>query len=259
MLAEWQTAPFSSRKQTFTFPGEECSTTTLIFPTLTSAPMQRCPSKRSRSKADVDGEGSENAQNKKRRLRLDLVTSPLSNPFATPTTHIVGRGAPKVLMKRQPQVVGLNGLRKAAIMNSIRGKDQSSRRLKSKQPFNSLQWHTTNQVCGIEFEGKADPPHPPEPDISEKREVQRIPSLGLSNYDALDEEEDDPYEDDCQDETEYGPMYRIVDPTDSVSDNYDLPIDHKNISSTEYSQKPPLEDEMRYVIEENKQPGLFLA
>ena len=83
-------------------------------------PTSPTPLKRPRILADVDGENSLDTQRKKRRLRLELITSRLSRPFAYPTTHIVSRGSVRVgIWARQPNE-GTNVFRKAAILNCIK-------------------------------------------------------------------------------------------------------------------------------------------
>ena len=69
-----------------------------------------------RSRLQEDGE---QLQRKKRRLRLDLVTSRLSKPYATPTTHIVGRTHSRIGVWARQRLSGGKLLRKAAILNSI--------------------------------------------------------------------------------------------------------------------------------------------
>lgn len=85
-----------------------------------SRPVDTIPRKdlkRSRTQEDVDNQ--EHVQRKKRRLRLDLVTSRLSEPYATPTTHIIGSTHPRVGVWARQKVSGGKLLRKAAIFNSI--------------------------------------------------------------------------------------------------------------------------------------------
>ncbi|EEH22765.2 hypothetical protein PABG_04976 [Paracoccidioides brasiliensis Pb03] len=77
-------------------------------------------SKRPRPLTDVDGEGSMDLQNKKRRLRLVFVTSRLSLPFSAPPTHIIGRDSSKIAVWAKQKALGRNLLRKAAIMNRVR-------------------------------------------------------------------------------------------------------------------------------------------
>lgn len=73
--------------------------------------------KRSRSQEDTDGEVEEHTQRKKRRLRLDLVTSRLSRPYAVPATHIIGTKAWRVGAWARQKFAGGKLLRKAAILN----------------------------------------------------------------------------------------------------------------------------------------------
>lgn len=75
--------------------------------------------KRSRCQDEIDGEEEEHTQRKKRRLRLDLVTSRLSRPYATPATHIIGTRAWRVGAWARQRFVGGKLLRKAAILNWV--------------------------------------------------------------------------------------------------------------------------------------------
>lgn len=75
--------------------------------------------KRTRLREDIEGDGSAHWPRKKRRLRLTLITSRLSEPYATPTTHIAGRRAVRQGIWARQRVSGRNLLRKAAILNSI--------------------------------------------------------------------------------------------------------------------------------------------
>lgn len=89
----------------------------------TPIPTSRSRLKRYRHCADVDGEGSGNLGKKKRRLRLELITSRLSKPFATPPTHIISKNASlRVGICARQKVLGKNLLRKAALLNLIRMK-----------------------------------------------------------------------------------------------------------------------------------------
>lgn len=89
----------------------------------TPIPILRSRLKRYRHCADVDGEGLGNLGKKKRRLRLELITSRLSKPFATPPTHIISKNASlRVGIWARQKVLGKNLLRKAAHLNLIRMK-----------------------------------------------------------------------------------------------------------------------------------------
>ncbi|KAL8822382.1 MAG: hypothetical protein Q9191_006884 [Dirinaria sp. TL-2023a] len=105
--------------------GDSSSTSSDTSSTQSSSPTSTksnspTPLKRPRILADVDGEDSLDSQRKKRRLRLELITSRLSRPFAFPTTHIVGRGSVRVGIWARPQNEGTNVFRKAAILNCIK-------------------------------------------------------------------------------------------------------------------------------------------
>jgi hypothetical protein len=76
--------------------------------------------KRSRPLADVDGEEYEITRAKKRRLRLDLITSRLSRPYASPSTHIIDRGGSKIALWAKQKALGRNVLCKSAILNSMK-------------------------------------------------------------------------------------------------------------------------------------------
>ncbi|MCJ1308943.1 hypothetical protein MMC25_002598 [Agyrium rufum] len=82
-------------------------------------------SKRSRSAFDVDDLCIPAFPRKKRRLRLDLITSRLSQPYATPSTHIPSPYStlrPALWRVRNRVTIERNRplLRKAAILNSLR-------------------------------------------------------------------------------------------------------------------------------------------
>jgi hypothetical protein len=77
-------------------------------------------SKRRRPLTDVDGEGSQGLQKKKRRLRLVFITSRLSRPFAHPSTYLVSRGFSKIAVWAKQKALGRSLLRKVAIMNRVR-------------------------------------------------------------------------------------------------------------------------------------------
>lgn len=63
---------------------------------------------------------------KKRRLRLTLITSRLSLPFAVPTTHIVDRGRSRIAVWAKQKALGRSLLRKAAILNRVTRKVETA-------------------------------------------------------------------------------------------------------------------------------------
>ncbi|KAH7342803.1 hypothetical protein BKA65DRAFT_351839, partial [Rhexocercosporidium sp. MPI-PUGE-AT-0058] len=135
--------------------------------------------KRRRALSDVDGEGNEGR--KKRRLRLHLITSRLSRPFSQPASNIVNRGVNKIpVWGAKNKALGKNILRKAAIMNRVR------RRMDAARDFMRMEQEKTRERLSlreivIQKPRCLEVPLPPSP-------------LGLSNYDALDLEDEDPEE-----------------------------------------------------------------
>ncbi|KAI1758731.1 hypothetical protein GGR53DRAFT_210996 [Hypoxylon sp. FL1150] len=90
------------------------------------------PAKRGRALDDVDGPGTGGLPCKKRRLRLALVTSRLSQPYSWPATHILNResGDDAPMLSRFLKFAAMGTLkraghqsalvRKAAILNRVR-------------------------------------------------------------------------------------------------------------------------------------------
>lgn len=81
----------SEPKRKFTFPTSDHETGTSFK--FEASPPARPDVKRARAIADVDGPNTASLSCKKRRLRLDLITSRLSQPFSLPATHILNREA----------------------------------------------------------------------------------------------------------------------------------------------------------------------
>ncbi|KAL7271308.1 hypothetical protein RUND412_005940 [Rhizina undulata] len=103
-------------------------------PTPTPTPQSR---KRPRPLNDVEGLDYDTRDySKKRRLRLTLITSRLSEPFAIPPTNILNRGScSRVALwaRNRGAVAPRNGLRKAAIMNKIKRDALAARAAKERQ------------------------------------------------------------------------------------------------------------------------------
>ncbi|RDW94836.1 hypothetical protein BP5796_00599 [Coleophoma crateriformis] len=130
--------------------------------------------KRRRALSDVDGAANEGR--KKRRLRLQLITSRLSRPFSQPATNIISRGNSKISAWSRHRLRGRAELRKAAILNHIRLSVDAARSL--------------GRYGHVHGRGAM-----PLKDLMEQKprhhEMRLPPSpLGLSNYDALDLEDD---------------------------------------------------------------------
>lgn len=79
------------------------------------------PAKRGRALHDVDGPGTGGLPCKKRRLRLHLVTSRLSQPYSWPATHILNResGDDAPMLSRFLKFAAMGVLKKAGHQSSL--------------------------------------------------------------------------------------------------------------------------------------------
>ena len=127
MLIEWpclsSSRPLSSKAAPFQQHFDSCIDNGILPTdprscTSTSNQATELPPRECLKRSRLQGH-EEQLQRKKRRLRLDLVTSRLSKPYATPTTHIVGRTHSRVGVWARQRLSGGKLLRKAAILNSI--------------------------------------------------------------------------------------------------------------------------------------------
>jgi len=185
--------------RTFSFSTGQALSAKLVFSALNTTPPTTQTSKRARPRADVDGEDSQGTQKKKRRLRLNFVTSRLSRPYATPTTYIINRANSRIARWTQQKASGRNLLRKAAIMNWARIKVATAINSKSNKlnlpraiPITTKPLNTNRENID---EGNFRNCLANSPKMY-AHHVPRPPSpLGLSNYDAIDLE-GDPYDDD---------------------------------------------------------------
>ncbi|PSN66081.1 hypothetical protein BS50DRAFT_406106 [Corynespora cassiicola Philippines] len=127
----------TTRSLAITLPGPRTASATFTFNILPKPPMVLSfaprpspprPRKRPRAAADVDGEHS-CLYKKKRRLRLFLITSRLSPQFSHPATNIVDRGNSKIAVWAKQKALGRNLLRKAAILNRIRRRTVTARKI----------------------------------------------------------------------------------------------------------------------------------
>jgi hypothetical protein len=153
---------------------------------------RRAP-KRSRPVADVDDLISESK--KKRRLRLMLITSRLSRPFSTPATHIVDPGSSKIAVWAKQRHLTQQVLRKAAIMNRVRRKT-----LERKDSGVSVSEEERRETREAVMEGmKVEVeeavavglgPNAIRHSDESRWSVPPSPLGFLSNYDALDDEDD---------------------------------------------------------------------
>lgn len=161
--------------------------------------------KRRRPLWDVDGRTE--FGKKKRRLRLNLITSKLGKPFSSPASHVADHGVKKVteLAGRGNLVLENGHLRKTALANCVRKRVDDMKALsvraralvlpspphflRSPQPVRT---HSQLMCQTALRDVAAVRPRTPETSTS----LPRSP-LGQSNYDALD----------LEDEEEFGATY----------------------------------------------------
>jgi len=182
--------------------------------------------KRHRPLADVDGDGSVCAQKKKRRLRLVLITSRLSQPYSAPPTHIVSRGSSKIAIWAKQKALGRSSLRKAAVINRIR-----RRSLEEGKPAHG-------QICGTSAlfmydysatvllkEPRAEEDERPNrsPDLGLRRQHLPLPPspLGLTNYDAIDDEDVFSDEEDGDGGSLIYSDWNVLEPAEPVTGDHD--------------------------------------
>lgn len=187
-------------------------------------PLSHRPFKRRRALSDVDGGGSEGR--KKRRLRLHLITSRLSRPFSQPASNIVNRGISKIAIwgAKHKAPGSKHALRKAAIMNRVR------MRMDDAKDFMREQEKSKEKVVLREIV------------IHKPRILLPPPSpLGLSNYDALD------LEDEMEDESHDGMEkidsiysdFNIMNPCTGEGDDYDYLDALDGIMPEDLPDSPP--------------------
>jgi hypothetical protein len=219
----------------FAFPAASAVPCQFSFsvPSASSLPRWDTHPKRLRPLADVDGDGSNGVQKKKRRLRLVLITSRLSQPFSAPPTHIVSRGSSKIAVWAKQKALGRSLLRKAAIMNRIRRRSLSTNEIELRRlgtPLQTMMYDYSAMV--ILYEGLAEKEGRNHPFVNTSPRRQYLPlppsPLGLSNYDVFDNE--DGFFDDDGEEGE-GLIYsdfNILEPCEPVVDDHDFlsPVDN---------------------------------
>ncbi|KAI4105036.1 MAG: hypothetical protein L6R37_002924 [Teloschistes peruensis] len=206
MLLQWQSQRCTESPDTTVFP-TGIPSPNIIPSTFSLALRESGPAsilKRLRPQTDVDGENSVDTQRKKRRLRVDLVTSRLSQPYATPTTHISSR---KVLRRgpwAKPRYRVRSPLRRAAILNAFRARRTAARHIEFKEDnfVTNLKSPQESEHLEVDLikEGIRTPRDPPPEHHLPQQYLPPSPSpLGPSNYAAFDEEED-PFEDENDDD-----------------------------------------------------------
>lgn len=179
-----------------------CSTA-LIYPAPLIPPEAFSPTalKRQRSLADVEGDDSSEKQRKKRRLRLELITSRLSRPYASPNTNIVSRSRVRVgIWTRQSPPTSIP-IVKAAILNSIRRDSASAKELiERRSGFHQVvASHANSDPMDVDIMQSQDASYQNlalmEPPSQGESEVGvSLSSSYTPNYDIFDDEDDDLYE-----------------------------------------------------------------
>ncbi|KAH8599879.1 hypothetical protein B0O99DRAFT_682355 [Bisporella sp. PMI_857] len=230
-------------QETFSFTFSAGPPLKLCFekPASAPAPINR-PFKRRRALSDVDGGGSEGR--KKRRLRLHLITSRLSRPFSQPASNIVNRGVSKRVVWGRTRPVGRNLLRKAAIMNAVRLRMDAARTFMREEQERRRETMALSEIVVQKPRYHELPPSP----------------LGLSNYDALDLEDD--FFDDDDGESERGSSiysdFSIMNTSSSEGDGYEYLDALDGISPDDLPDappSPPLEDNVVEMLREKERQG----
>lgn len=205
-----------------------------------------------------------NVQKKKRRLRLDLITSRLSRPYATPSTHIVSRGASKIAIWARQKAFGRTSLRKAAIMNRIRIEHEALREAERKRAELGrllYQYKTPDFTNHVSVTDGYRPPRLSPPQKPFRQYIPPSPSpLGLSNYDALDQE-GDPYSEDDVEDADTSSIYsdfNVLDSNEPVLDDYDSlaafedPMIEYEDTGQQRPPTPPREEIIKFVLERER-------
>ncbi|KAL8858132.1 MAG: hypothetical protein Q9178_005309 [Gyalolechia marmorata] len=227
MLIDWQ--PHHSASAASTVLSPVC-----IKPPQTNSntvPLTSRPDlKRVRPQSDVEGENSVDTQRKKRRLRVNLVTSRLSRPYATPATHIISSRKTKRLGPwARPRFRVRSPLRRAAILNAVQVRKTTARHIGRKEVnlLTTLRSHLESDHMEIDLvtEGIRPPSEQSPKGCLPQDYVPPSPSpLGPSNYDALDEEENHFDEDDMASDNEGDDVYsnfNELQATDNDIEDYD--------------------------------------
>jgi hypothetical protein len=222
----------------YTYGGQSTTRETFSFTLAAGPPLKLCfdrplpiphptnrPVKRRRALSDVDGDGNEGR--KKRRLRLYLITSRLSRPFSQPASNIVNRGLPKIAIWGRSRMLNKNLLRRAAIMNRVRLRLAAAKCLHP-QPQPSREAVGLRELVAPKPRSH-DFPLPPSP-------------LGLSNYDALDLEDElseDAHEEGVERCSAVYSDFNIMNPVTSDGDPYEYLDALDGITPEDLPDTPP--------------------
>ncbi|KAL8773352.1 MAG: hypothetical protein Q9209_001746 [Squamulea sp. 1 TL-2023] len=232
MLIEWQSQQNISIIDTTVHP--VCTAPPQPNPTTLSLAIRAVDPqsnlKRVRLQTDVEGENSVDIHRKKRRLRVNLVTSRLSLPYATPATHIIpSRRTQRLGPWSRPRLRVHSPLRRAAILNAIRARETTARpigrrevsllkTLKSKPESD----HTEIDLVTNGIRTPSD--SPPEGNLPQGHIPPSPSPLGPPNYNAFDEEDDHFDEDDMDSADEGEDVYsnfNDLEDTETNTEDYE--------------------------------------
>ncbi|KAL8712091.1 MAG: hypothetical protein Q9220_003525 [cf. Caloplaca sp. 1 TL-2023] len=264
MLIEWQSELCT------TFAGivlpssaaSHCPNKAATFPLTIRESVPPPAFKRDRLQTDVDGENSVDVQKKKRRLRFDLVTSRLSQPYATPATHIISRKVLKLGPVTRPRPPISTSLRRAAILNAIRMRRTATHRpgFKESHVMISLNGQSESMHTEVDLINRGiRTPFGQDPHGHQSQKYLPPPPSPLrpADYDAFDEEEDpldeeeDEEDDDetSEDSDEADGVYSDfsrLDTADSDVEDYDSlsPFSGGEEEDNPFTFQPPMIDLM---------------
>lgn len=215
-------------------------------------------------------------QRKKRRLRLDLVTSRLSRPYATPATHIIGTKAWRVGAWARQRFAGGKLLRKAAILNwlSMKSKRGPPCAIKMREcpagrvasTYGHTQHWRASNANSIRLHLA------PGSSKSIQRAIAPLSTFQLpSDYDAFDYEDDVVEEDGSEVDEEDGEEtssdaesqaihsdFRRLENSDTDPDFFDTSWSFANIEDEDPGIDPG-EMEIKLVMENEKQDEVSIA
>lgn len=166
---------------------------------------------------------------KKRRLRLELITSRLSKPFATPPTHIISKKASlRVGIWARQKVLGKSLLRKAALLNLTRMKRKlvaTEAKERELEFARMVSMYDNVYVTEADAKVKATDQHQDHPALTSLHEQTSPPTpsfmLGqFADYDVIEHEQDTSESDeDREEETETDAPVYSADDDDGSSDD----------------------------------------
>jgi len=209
------------------------------------------PFKRRRPLWDVDGGTSEGK--KKRRLLRFLITSPLSRPFSLPATNICDRGRSKLAAWTKGRSLDKSLLRKAAIMNRVKRNIEAFEATVARRED-----ELSRRVLGFQQMMPAQRPkcyNAPLPRLP----ITGSPLVGVSNYDALDDEDME----DCGDsdgDPEVYSDWKKIEPSRAVDeDEYEYDyldeldgIPHELVELPKERPPPPPDERMLEMMKEKE-------